>query len=275
MQTYNPSGLRSSLEQLETEKLDQMLQSELEKQMPDVDAVRRMVRILEERDAAAPAMATAQEQAALQRYNQRMKNLRRKPSTVRRVMAVAASAVLVLGLLFAAVPMQAEAETFWEMLQRWSKSILAVINPAEHYSSVEYHFNTDNPGLQQVYDAAVELGVSDFMVPMWLPTRCDLIAIERIETPAKKGICARFSHDQGEVIFKLDVYAEKPAREFFRDDSHYESYEKNGTSYNITRNNDRWSAVWTKDNIECSISMDCQEETLRRILGSIYGMEGL
>lgn len=273
MQTYNPSGLRSSLEQLETEKLEQMLQSELEKQMPDVDAVRQMVRILEERDAAAPAMATAQEQAALQRYNQRMKNLRRKPSTVRRVMAVAASAVLVLGLLFAAVPMQAEAETFWEMLQRWSSSVLTYFSGAGQKVDVEYVFQTDNPGLQQVYDVAVELGVSDFMVPMWLPTRCDLIAIEKIETPTQKGICARFSHDQGEVIFKMDVFAEKPAREFFRDESYYESYEKNGTTYNITCNAGSWVAIWTKDNIECSISMDCQEGTLRRILGSIYGME--
>ena len=44
-------------------------------------------------------------------------------------------------------------------------------------------------------------------------------------------------------------------------------------TYNITRNNDWWVAVWTKDNIECSIALDCQEETLRRILDSIYTME--
>lgn len=273
MQTYNPSGLRSSLEQLETEKLDQMLQSELEKQMPDVDAVRRMVRILEERDAAAPAMATAEEQAALQRYNQRMKNLRRKPSTVRRVLAVAASAVLVFGLLFAAVPMQAEAETFWEMLQRWSSSVLTYFSGAGQKVDVEYVFQTDNPGLQQVYDAVVELGVTEPLVPMWLPEGYELIELTSQKTPVQHNIWAWFTLGEKELVLKINFYTEKPARQFFRDDSHYESYEKNGTTYNITYNAGWWAVVWTKDNIECFLTLDCQEETLRRILGSIYVME--
>ena len=119
----------------------------------------------------------------------------------------------------------------------------------------------------------VELGVTDPMVPMWLPESCELLSNDVFTSPTIKGLCARFSYNQSEVVYKLDVYAEKPAHQFYRDDTHYESYEKNGVTYNISKNNDRWLAVLTKDNIECSITLDCQEDTLRRILESIYVME--
>lgn len=273
MQMYNDSGLRKSLEQLETEQLDKMLQAELEKQDPDMDAVRLIVRVLEERDGAVSATLPAGSQAAFQRYRDRMKGLQRHSAPVRHWIAVAASMVLILGMLFAVVPQQVEAESFWEMLQRWSGTVMEFFSKQDRFKDPVYIFETDNPGLQQVYDAVVELGVTDPMVPMWLPEECELISLELIQTPMIEGICARFSYNQSELVYKLDVYAEKPARQFYRDDSHYESYEKNGTSFNITRNNNRWGAVWMKDNIECSIILDCQEDTLRRILGSIYVME--
>lgn len=273
MQTYNKIGLRESLEQLATEKLDKILQAELEKSIPDVDAVKLIVSILEERDAEVHTPPTDKEQAAIVQYYERMKGFQRKPAPVRRWMAVAASIALILGLLFVAVPQQAEAESFWEMLQRWSKSFLEIVNPKEHFSSMEYNFETDNPGLQQIYDAVVELGVTEPMVPMWLPDGCELTLLDMVNTPMSEGLGAWFSYGDGEIVYKLDVYTGKPAREFFRDDSHYESYEKNGTSYYITRNNNRWGVVWIRENIECSIILDCQEDTLRRILRSIYVME--
>ena len=54
---------------------------------------------------------------------------------------------------------------------------------------------------------------------------------------------------------------------------HMGLYEKNGMNFYITQNNDSWVAVWTKENIECFLTLDCQEDTLRRILGSIYVTE--
>ena len=274
MQTYNRIGLRESLEQLETAKLDELLQAELEKVPPDPDSVRLIMSILEERDAAAPTPVTDAEQAAWQLYQNRMTGLQKKPAPVRRWLTVAASVVLVVGLMFAVVPQQAEAETFWEMLQRWSNSLLEILNPREHISSLEYHFETDNPGLQQVYDAVVELGVTDPVVPMWLPEGYDILEFGSKNTPMTQGIWAFFSNGNDEIAYKLDIYDGEPAHQFYRNDSYYEEYEKNGMNFFITQNNGSWGAIWTKNNIECSIILDCQEETLRRILGSIYVMEG-
>lgn len=274
MQTYNKMGLRESLEQLETAKLDEMLQAELEKSTPDPDSIRLIMRILEGRESAAPEPITSSEEAAWQQYQKRMAGLRKKPSPVRRWVTAVASVVLVVGLLFAVVPQQAEAETFWEMLQRWSNTVLGYFNRDDKFGEMNYIFETDNPGLQQVYDAVVEMGVTDPVVPMWLPEGYELIKLESKNTPMLQGLWACFSMDENQLIYKLDVFAGEPAHEFYRDNSYYEEYEKNGINFCITQNNGSWVAVWTKDNIECFLTLDCQEETFRRVLRSIFVMEG-
>ena len=43
----------------------------------------------------------------------------------------------------------------------------------------------------------------------------------------------------------------------------------------IMRNIDNWVVVCTKDKTEFTITVDCQEDTLRRILESIYVMEDI
>lgn len=265
--------LRREWNQLSTPDLEELLQAELEKQTPDDDAVLLLLHILESREPDGPLYLTPREEAAFARYKQNAVRRGKRPISALRGLSVAACCVMILGFLFAVVPQQVEADSFWEMLQTWSESILEILNPREHISSLDYHFETDNPGLKQVYDAVVELGVTDPVVPMWLPEGCELTYIEEVQTPMLLGITARFSYQESGIVYKLDMYDGEPAHQFYRDGSHYEEYEKNGMNFYVTQNNDSWVAVWTKDNIECSISIVCQEETLRRVLRSIFVME--
>lgn len=272
MKELNRTGLRKPLEELPVEKLQSMLQSELEKQEPDPGSVRLILRILEGKETEESQEPTPHRQAAWKRYRQRVKTLRRGSSSRHGWLLRAASVVLVMGLLFAVVPQQAEAETFWEMLQRWSGTVVEYFSGQDAFRDPEYSFKTDNPGLKQVYDAVVELGVTDPVVPMWLPDGCDLTEFTIKQTPTLKGVYTRFSNGDKAIIYKLDLYDGEPAHQYYKDDAYYESYEKNGTVFNITKNLDDWVIVWTKDNMECSILIDCQEDTLRRILESIYVM---
>lgn len=273
MQTYNKIGLRESLEQLETAELDAMLQAELEKETPDPDSVRLIVSVLEDREADTPVQVTPEEEAAWQQYRKRMEGLRKKPVPVRRWLTVAASIVLIFGLVFTIVPQQAEAETFWEMLQRWTSTVLGYLGREDKFGELNYVFETDNPGLQQVYDAVVELGVTDPVVPMWLPDGSELTELGSQKTPMQTSIWAGFLYNENDIVYKIDVYAGEPAHQHYRDDTHYEEYEKNGIIHYITQNNGWWVVVWNKDNIECFLTLDCQEDTLWRILESIYVME--
>lgn len=265
--------LRKEWEQLPTPDLEARLQEELERNIPDDDKVLLLLHILEAREPDVPLELTEREREAFERYRQSILLRKKKPRHVPRWLSVAASLALIIGLLISVVPQQAEAETFWEMLQRWTSTVLSYIDRDEVLADVDYVFKTENPGLQQVYDAVVELGVTDPVVPMWLPDGYDLEYFTPKKTPMSTGVWSGFTCDESSIVFKIEVYNGEPAHQYYKDEKHYESYEKNGTIFNITKNINRWTVVWTNGNIECLLTLDCQEDTLRRILKSIYVSE--
>lgn len=263
----------TDLEYLSTEQLDEILQEETAKHVPDDDLVLKILRILQDREKDDPVKLTPQEIAALNRYRERAGRRKKKRLSLQRWITAAASVAIVAGLLFSVVPQQAEAETFWEMLRRWSESVLSFLDRDETLVELDYVFETDNPGLQQVYNAVVELGVTEPVVPMWLPDGYELIERDVKKTPMLVEVWSVFASNTDDFVYKVTVYEGEPAHQYYKDDSHYESYEKNGTVFNIARNIDNWVVVWSKDNIECTITIDCHEDALRRILESIYVME--
>lgn len=273
MNEHNIIGLREMLEQLPTPKLDEMLQTELMKDVPDEEAVRVILRVLEDREKAEPLTFTPGEEAAWKRYQDRITIRKKRRFTVHRWLAVAASLTVVVFLMVAVIPQQAEAENFWEMLQRLSSSVIEFLGREDKFTEDEYFFKTDNPGLQQIYDTVVELGITEPVVPMWLPEGSELTDFGSTSSPMKESMWAYFSHDKGGMVYKIDIYKGEPAHQYYKDDSHYEKYELKGTVFHIARNNQRWLVVWSNDSVECSIFIDCQEETLKRILKSIYTME--
>ena len=267
-------GLPEILNGLSTEKLDQMLDEELQKDKSDPAVVRWILTELEARDTAAPGTGHPVSEEARKKYQEQMEELfPPKPRRYWTPLLRVASLLLMVGLLFTMLPQKAAAETFWEMMQRMSRSVIEYFGRDDIFYNEKYVFETNNDSLRQVYDAVIELGVTEPVVPMWLPDGSTLNELVEKSTPMANSISASFSRDENEIIYKIDVYNGEPAHQFYRDDGYYDRYERNGVTYSITQNQARWIAVWTKDNIECSITLNCQEETLRRILKSIYGME--
>lgn len=276
MKQLNKTGLREVLDRMTTEELESMLQTELDREDSDPEAVRLILRILEARHQAEPDVHNERDTGKLawKRYQARIRKFRQSQAGgSRRWISIAASLLIVLLLAVAVIPQQAEAETFWQMLQKWSDTVLGYFNRDDRFGEMEYEFKTNHPGLQQVYDAVVELGVTEPVVPMWLPDGFELDEFKTKNTPMLKGVMANFSDGQAEIIYKLDIYVGEPAHQYYKDDTHYESYEKDGTIFNIAKNIERWVVVWSKENIECSLALDCSEDTLKMILGSINVME--
>lgn len=271
MQENKITGLREKLEQLTTEQLDEMLHGELAKENVDGAAVRLILDVLEEREKDHPTQVSAGVEEAWERYQAKTKeqapHRRRIPGWLLRV----ASVVLVIGLLFAVVPRSAEAESLFERLMRWTDGIFEMFSSrAENDNAAEYVFQTDNPGLQEVYDTVVGLGVTQPVVPMWLPEGQELVECEVIKTPTMTSVHARFSDGNGEIVFNFDVVEPDASSKYHKDETLVDEYEIGGIIHNVMRNNDAWVAVWINSDMECSISIDCQEDILYSILGSIY-----
>lgn len=279
MKENKVTSLQEMLEQLPTEQLDEMLHAELKKKPVDENAVRLIMHILEEREKDISPEITPGIEEAWEQYQQDIAQIDRKadkPRRVRRLLLRAASmAAVFLVLLMAVIPKQAGAESLWEKLARWSDSIFEFFSPGDEEIPEEYKFQTDNPGLQQVYDAVTELGVTEPVVPMWLPEGYELVECTAKSGPKKNYVLSRFANEDDEMVFRVNIHAANIPGQYQKDNTQVKQIELHGLVYNIMSNNDRWVVAWVKDDLECFITIDCEEELLSRMLKSIHVMEDM
>ena len=277
MQLNNVTSLREMLEQLSTEQLDEMLHKELGKKPIEDHAVRLIMQILREREEDHPVETTPEIEQAWEKYQSDIALIEKDNVRTRRSgrwLLRAASVAAMLCLIVLIFPRQAEAETFWERLSRWTESIVEFFGPSENKGRIdEYEFKTDNPGIQQVYEAVVEMGVIDQVVPMWLPDGYELTEMKETSSPRRSRVYSRFTYGDSEAVLEISFLVDDKARSYHKDNTQYTMHEKNGFAFYTARNNERCIAIWTKENIECFLTIDCQEDTFKKILRSIYVME--
>lgn len=264
--------LPRELEVRSTEELRTMLHAETDKDVPDDDLVLSILHILEDREPDVPDSGSAREEAAWKLFQKRVRARRkRKPLYYSNLLRIA-SVVLAVCLLFTLVPQQAEADNWWQRLTKWTSDFFGFFREEDDTFRIEdYVFETDNPGLQQVYDAVAELGVTIPAVPMWLPEGYELAELTTEETRIKQYVHARFLFGDKECVLQINVLNGEAAKDYFKNDVDVMRHEIGGTVYNLVNNEDDWIVSWTKDNIECSIFIDCSEDVLYKIIESIYG----
>lgn len=273
MQMNNMDSRRSKLEQLSTEELDRMLQAEMEKETAEPEEVKRILNVLKEREKDVPVLIGEKEEALCQRYIDRVSDEERKPIKSRGAVIRAACIAVALLLVLAAVSSSASADSFWERVARWTDSVFGFFGADDPTDGETYEFQTEHPGLQQVYDAVAALGITDPVVPMWIPEGYELIVCKKVDTEKKSTVMAAFQNGDKVISFNVDIYSEDVTNQYQKDDTETKVFEHHGTKYHIVKNNTMWVAVWTMRNIECSISAACQEDELYKIIFSIYDKE--
>ena len=276
MKVNNMAYRRAFLEQMPTHELDEMLRKELHKENIDDDLVRLLLRVLEEREREYPLEDDEAVAAAVEKYTAYVNSVRTTPARPARrwngVLKVA-SILVVVGLLFFVVPQVARAEGIFEMLARWTESVFEFFSPGEVFEQPEYAFETDHPGLQQIYDAVVELGITDPVVPMWVPEGYELVNLQKQENFQEGIVYAELRYDKKWITVHVSVSNKGDGVEYYKDKSTVISYEYNEITHFIMRNLEKQVVAWNLENIVCTIAVDCQEDALFEILKSIYIME--
>ena len=271
MRELDNSICPEALAQLPTPELDEMLHAEVEKELPDAQLVRRILQILWEREADFPVEMNEKIEKAWDRY-QKKTDPRRKFLSSPAIKA--AAVVLIAGLLALTLPQSAVAERFFERLSAWTESIFDLFSTGEQSArSLEYEYRTDHPGLQELYDAVAEQGVTVPVVPMWFEEEYVLDLCDVVLTPSAAKVAATFDSGEKEAVFEINIYYDNIPREFHKKKSDAYAYELNGVIHYVLQNKDLWTVVWSQENVDCSIVVECQEDVLYRILDSIYTME--
>lgn len=258
-------------EQLPTEELDQILQAELEKEYPDEEVVLPILRILEERERDYPVEQTPEVLAMIGKLSEH-ETSSKKSKNRRGWIAGIATLAAVICIVIMALPQTVGAESIFDVLIRWTSSVFEFIDPdeSEKYPDTEEVFATDHPGLKQVYDKVTELGVTESVVPMWLPEGFELLSMKTI--PLRDGGCkvnVAFRHE-GEFVSLGYRISQDITTKFEKDESIIEVFDAGGISHFVLKNGENLSATWTIDGVECSIISNIAKEDIYKIIKSIY-----
>ena len=271
LENENMIDFIGSLKEMPSEQLSQLIQEETAKECPNDELVLMALDILENQEKEKPIDLGPKGKAAWKKYQSKVHSRRKRMAPIWKPLLQVASVLVVITLLFTLLPTQANAETWWERLARWTDELFSFFNSSETQLLVdEYVFQTDHAGLQQLYDTVVELGVTKPVVPMWLPTGYELGEI-RVDTLLDQNIVSCvFINGNNAIVYQIIIFSTETYGIYHKDETEVVKYEKYGTVHNIMYNLERKTIVWTDDNVECAMSMDCQEEDLYKVIDSIY-----
>ncbi len=258
-------------EKLPTEELDQILQEELEKEQPDEKVVLPILRILEEREKDYPVEKSPEVLAMLENLNKRNTSSKQSKNKRRWIGGIAALAAVAC-IVVMALPRTVGAESLFDVLFRWTKSIFEFADPeqTESYPAEDNSFNTDHPGLQQMYDKVTERGVTDPVVTMWLPEGFELVNLK--ETPVRDGgykVNAAFKGNDKNIVISYRISNDIVIK-VEKEETALEVFESGNIRHFVLENEGNVSITWTIDGVECLMNTNIAKEDVYAIIKSIY-----
>lgn len=259
---------------LPRQELRRMLAEELGKDMQaDGNFVRRLLAELRGRGANPAFTDDEAVNAACEKFRAatQTKPVPRKTWYQHRLLK-AASVVLVLGVLFFSLP-AAEAKTVPDVLTWWSDSLFQFFRPGSRPNVEDYVYKTDHPGLQEIYDAVTEAGITTPIVPSTLSDEFKLTELEVSQLEDDISIYSRLTSDRNKILFMAITHKEQAMLQYEKKDESIAVWNIAGIEHYVISNNAMLVVTWVTDKIECTITTDCPEEDVYRLIYSIYTSE--
>lgn len=257
--------------QLPTEELDHILQAELEKEHPNEEVVLPILRTLEDREKDYPVEETPEILALVKGLSEHESSSKQSKSKRRWIAGIAAVAAVAC-IVVMALPRTVGAESIFDVLFRWTSSIFEFVDPDrnESYPDADAVFTTDNPGLQQLHAKLTELGVTESVVPMWLPEGFELLNLKANPLLADGyKVNAAFKCEE-KLIFIAYRISHDITTKFEKEETDIDVLDAGDKSHFVMDNGENLSVTWTIDGVECSILADTNKEDLYNIIKSIY-----
>lgn len=273
----NKSFHREELDKLSSEQLDKILRDELDADCPDAETVLSTLKILEERE---PTDSTNRPDGAMQDWEELQEKCRViepedtakykwKVNPKKWIGAIAAAVAIVL-VLAMTIPQTVGAESIFDVLGRWTKDLFNFSDSGgERMIQETPAFQTENEGLQQLYDAVVELGVTVPVVPTWLPEGYELKELKIVSQSKIPKVYAQFTLQDKYIQIMIECHSEAATNKYPKDDVSVEICEYDGFSYYIFTNEDTRKVIWTNENAECAIITNDTSDLVKQILNSI------
>ena len=264
------NNLHKAWSEMPTAQLDEVLQQELRKENPSEEVVLGIMHILREREEECPVELSGDIRDAWKQYSKRSAASRK--TNRKRMWFVSTAAAAAVCIVILAIPQRAGAQSIFDAFFRWTECVFEFFAPEETVPkpSAEYVFLTDNPGLQQVYDEVAEQGVTNPVVPTWVPEGYVLTELKSLPIQNGKKVCARLQLNDSSIVLSYKISAEIIATQYKKEDSGVEVYESANVCHFIMNNGKNISITWTVDGTECSVYADLERDDVYKLIDSIY-----
>ena len=265
-----------ALARLPREKLRRMLTEELQKDTQQIDDsfVRLLLTELQSRGSDPDYIDDDAVEAACEKFRQDtvpVPNPRKLwyQSWILKV----ASVILVLGILFVVLPAAAEAGNVKDVLGWWSDNVFRVFTPGEKPATRSIVFQTDHPGLQEIYDTVTELGITQQIVPQDLSEEFELTELKVVQMLDDTFIHARLTDHHNVILISLIVHSNQATLQYEKTAENVSVWDLSGVEHYLISNTAEQIVTWVTGNIECTVITDCPEEDVYDFIKSIYTSE--
>lgn len=269
---YTPEELTC----LPRDELRRILTEELHKPTTEIDdaLVRALMAELRSRGADPSFVDDAAVEQVCTKFNESTQKAQpHRKHWYQSWMLKVASIVLVLGVLFFALPGAAQADDVTEVLGWWSDSVFQFFTPGKQPNIHIYVYETDHPGLQQIYDTVTELGIADPIVPRWVPDGFELTELKVHQMLDCHIMHARMIGKDHQLLISFVANNDNTKFQHEKDEDAVNIWELAGYEHYLVSNNSQQIVTWLINGIECTITTDCPEEDVYRIVKSIYTSE--
>ena len=188
---------------------------------------------------------------------------RKKPNVGKRILRSAVAAVLVVAIL-GVVPSAFGLENGFEIVGRWTQKLFAV----DRIDGVP-GYQTDHPGLQQVYDEVAKLNIGENVVPSWIPEGYELSFLDRSDGPDGISVYAQFANGADLIVVSFKAGSRLMITEHQKNEEDVTVVEYNGNDVYFVENTENISDFWWINGVNCAIVTNSQE-TVSRMVDSVY-----
>ena len=269
---YTPEELT----RLPREELRWMLAEELNKEPTNIDDVfvRLLLAELQARGVDSAFVDDNAVEAACEKFRS-VTNKKQRPRKTygQNWMLKVASVVLILGILFFTLPTAANAKNIPEVLTWWSDSLFQFFRPGSRPNVQEYIFKTNHPGLQEIHDAVTEAGITVPIVPSQLSDEFKLEDLQILQFEEDTSLFTRLVSDRNEILFTAITHSEQAMLQHEKKAESIAVWNIADIDHYVIFNNQTLIVTWVTENVECSITTDCPEEDVYRLIYSIYTSE--
>lgn len=280
-----------ALDALSTQELEAIIQADRQqKTTDDLDAVYEALAILEERGALESCHADVDaawkefqthynipegDNAALypsELPTERAATAKKKKRSILKAISTAA-AVFVLMMLMAA-PVFGE-KSLIQYVGQWTKSVFVFSDGGYHDGYTEEGSKDivfKNADLVDVYKEVSLQGCNARVVPTWIPDGFSLTLLQTDKTPWDIMVHALFENGDETLSLAYLIPVEDTSAPGNYEKSNGEVTVENikGIDHYFFQNASQYACCWVTDGVECSISGDITQETLQKIIRSIY-----